>query len=106
MVTLKEIKGLSRRIAREFRPERIVLFGSYAQGEPTADSDVDLLVILPHKGRSVDKSVEIRLKTRPTFPLDILVRSPQKVRRRMAMGDTFMQEIMAKGKVLYEADHT
>ena len=104
MVGMKQIRQLSRRIAREFKPRRIVLFGSYADGDPTADSDVDLLVVLPHEGRSVEKSVEMRLKLRPAFPLDLLVRTPETVRRRIAMGDTFLRDIMENGKVLYEAD--
>ena len=104
MVAMKEIRDLSRRIAREFRPRRIVLFGSYAEGRANPDSDVDLLVVLPHKGKAVEKSVEIRLATRPPFALDLLVRTPAEVRKRLAMGDTFMADILEKGKVLYEAD--
>jgi predicted nucleotidyltransferase len=104
MVAMKDIRNLSRRIARQFRPRRIVLFGSYAEGQAGPDSDVDLLVVLPHKGDAVEKSVEIRLATRPPFPLDLLVRTPQEVRRRLAMGDTFMRDIVEKGKVLYETD--
>ena len=104
MVAMEQIAEFGRRIAREFQPQRIVLFGSYATGNPTPDSDVDLLVVLPHEGDSVAKSVEIRLKLRPPFPLDLLVRSPEKVRERIAMGDTFLREIMENGRVLYEAD--
>jgi predicted nucleotidyltransferase len=104
MVAMKDIRNLSRRIARQFRPRRIVLFGSYAEGQAGPDSDVDLLVVLPHKGDAVEKSVEIRLATRPPFPLDLLVRTPQEVRRRLAMGDTFMRDIVENGKVLYETD--
>ena len=103
MVTMEQIRASSNRIAREFKPHRIVLFGSHADGHATADSDVDLLVVLSHEGRAVDKSVEIRLRTRPPFPLDLLVRTPEKVRERIAMGDLFMQDIMEKGKVLYES---
>ena len=103
MVAMKEIREFSRCIAREFRPERVVLFGSYATGSATEDSDVDLLVVLPHRGEAVHKSVEIRRKLRPHFPLDILVRTPEKVRQRLAMGDTFMRDILENGKVLYEA---
>ena len=102
MVTMKQIRRLSRQIAREFRPRRIVLFGSYARGAATENSDVDLLVITPFKGPPVAKSVEIRLKTRPRFPVDILVRTPEKVRKRLAMGDSFMREILERGTVLYE----
>lgn len=103
MVTRRQIRAYATEIAREFRPRRIILFGSYAYGKPTRDSDVDLLVIMPHKGRGGEKAVEIRLKLRAPFPMDLLVRSPQKIRRRLAMGDFFIEEILDKGEVLYEA---
>ena len=105
MVAINQIKKFGRQIGEQFGAERVILFGSYAQGKITADSDVDLLVIGPFKGRSVDKSVEIRMKLRPQFPVDILVRTTEKVRQRIEMGDCFMQEILEKGKVLYEADN-
>ena len=104
MVAIDQIKKFGRQIGEQFHAERVILFGSYARGRPTADSDVDLLVIGPFKGRSVDKSVEIRMKLRPQFPVDILIRTPEKVRQRIKMGDCFMQEVLEKGKVLYEAD--
>ena len=104
MVALNEIKEFGRQIGEQFHAERVILFGSYAHGNVTADSDVDLLVIGQFKGRSVDKSVEIRMKLKPHFPVDILIRSPEKVQQRIEMGDCFMQEIIEKGKVLYEAD--
>lgn len=99
----KQIQTFGRRLAEEFQPERIVLFGSYAHGRARADSDVDLLVVMPLDGSPVDKSVEMRLKLRPRFPLDLLVRSPAKIRERLAMGDDFIKDILDKGKVLYEA---
>ena len=100
----KQIRAFGQRLAEEFRPERIVLFGSYAYGRPRVDSDVDLLVVMPLEGSGpVDKSVEMRLKLRPRFPLDLLVRSPAKIRERLAMGDDFIKDILDKGKVLYEA---
>ena len=104
MVAMKQIEEFGRRIGREFDAERVVLFGSYARGTITEDSDVDLLVIGAFEGRSVDKSVEIRMKLRPGFPIDLLVRTPEKVRRRIKMGDSFMRAILEEGKVLYEAD--
>ena len=99
----KQIRAFGRRLAEEFKPERIVLFGSYAYGRPRAGSDVDLLVVMPLNGSPVDKSVEMRLKLRPRFPLDLLIRSPGKIRERLAMGDDFIKDILDKGKVLYEA---
>ena len=104
MVAMNRIKKFVQRIGREFGAERVILFGSYARGAVTGDSDVDLLVIVPFQGKSVDKSVEIRMKLRPRFPVDLLVRTPEKVRRRLEMGDGFMREILQEGKVLYEAD--
>ena len=104
MIALSEIRRLSRAIGQEFHPRRVVLFGSYAQGTATEDSDVDLLVIMPFTGKATTKSIEIRRKINPRFPLDLLVRTPQAVRRRAAMGDCFIQEILDSGKVLYEAD--
>ena len=104
MVTMSRIEEFGQRIGSEFGAERVVLFGSYAQGVATEDSDVDLLVVVPFKGRSVDKSVEIRMKLRPGFPMDLLVRTPEKVRQRIDMDDGFMREILEEGKVLYEAD--
>jgi predicted nucleotidyltransferase len=105
MVTMQQIEVFCHNLAREFQPEKVILFGSYAWGTPTADSDVDLLVILPFEGKSVFKSVEMRLKLRPRFPLDLVVRTPEKVRERLEMGDDFMKELLEEGKILYEAYH-
>src|SRR5580658_2425355 len=102
MVTRRQIRAYAAEIAREFRPRRVILFGSYAYGKPTRDSDVDLLVIIPHKGRGVTKAIEISLKAPAPFACDLLVRSPQKIRQRLAWGDCFIQEVLGKGKVLYE----
>jgi predicted nucleotidyltransferase len=105
MIPMQQIKEVSRRIAHEYHPERILLFGSYAWGEPSLDSDVDLLVILPFEGKAVAKSVEMRLKIRPPFPVDLLVRTPEKIRERLALGDPFIRSILEEGEVLYEADY-
>lgn len=106
MITIEQIQAFAQRLGEEFSPHKVILFGSYAYGQPTSDSDVDLLVITPFEGNSVKKSVEIRLKLRPPFPMDLLVRTPEKVRERLKMGDGFMREIINKGKVLYEAKHS
>ena len=104
MVSLAEIKAVAERIGRDFRPRKVILFGSYASGKPAEDSDVDLLVIMPLRGDPVYKSVEIALAARPGFPMDLLVRTPAEVRKRLAWNDFFIREIMEKGKVLYAAD--
>jgi predicted nucleotidyltransferase len=105
MTKLKTIRSFCNQVAAEFRPQKIVLFGSYAYGTPTEASDVDLLVIMPHRGSAVRQAVEIEMKVRAPFPLDLLVRSPEKLRKRLALGDWFMWETLQKGLVLYEGAH-
>lgn len=106
MVAMADIRELADRIAQEFRPQRIILFGSHAYGDATADSDVDLMVVVAYPRKSWQMATQIRARVRPTFPLDLLVRSPEQLRERLAMGDPFLREVAARGKVLYEADHT
>ena len=103
--TAREIKNLCEQIAREFQPEKIILFGSHAYGKPEWDSDVDLLVIMPFTGRHTKKAIEILNRLNPSAALDLLVRTPQQVAERLAMGDFFIREIVERGKVMYEADH-
>jgi len=103
MTIIQEIEDWGRRVGREFHPERVVLFGSHANGSPTADSDVDILVIMPHEGKGWQMASAIRRRVRPRFAMDLLVRTPEQVRRRIGLGDCFLQEVLEKGKVLYES---
>jgi predicted nucleotidyltransferase len=96
------IRRFAREVAERFQPEKIILFGSYAYGRPHADSDVDILVIMPCRNQ-LDQAVKISLAIDRLFPLDILVRTPHNMSWRLAEGDDFLQEITSKGKVLYEA---
>ena len=105
MVAMNEIEQFGRRVGEEFGAEKVILFGSHLRGTASQDSDVDLLIVTSFKGRSVDKSVEIRLKLRPTFPVDLLVRTPEKIRQRLEIGDQFIKDIIREGRVLYEADN-
>lgn len=105
MVTMSEIKKLADRIAEEFKPDRIILFGSYADGVPDPDSDVDLLVLTDHDGKGWEYAARIRDRIRPPFPLDLIIRRPEQLRKRLADGDPFLSEIVERGEVLYEADH-
>jgi predicted nucleotidyltransferase len=104
LISLPAIRKFARRIGAEFGAHRVILFGSHAHGDATGDSDVDLLVILPFRGRSVEQAVRIHLELRPPFPVDLIVRTPQAIQRRLRMGDYFIQTILNEGKVLYEAD--
>ena len=103
MVDTKKILSLSATIAREFSPDCIILFGSYAYGEPDEDSDVDLLVVLPFEGKPLRKALEIISRVNPKIPVDLLVRTPEQVEERIANNDWFMREIIEKGRKLYES---
>lgn len=97
------IQSVVNRISQQFDPERVILFGSYAYGTPHRFSDVDLLVVLETQARSRAKQIEIVRALSPhPFGMDILVRTPEQLKRRLEMGDSFIQEITQKGKVLYE----
>ena len=103
MVDMGMIQQLADRVVDEFQPERIILFGSYAYGTVTPDSDVDLLVIMRFEGKGPYKAAEIMNRVRPRFALDLLVRTPEQVRQRLAWNDFFLREITEKGRVLYES---
>lgn len=99
------IKRLCHRIAEAFLPEQIILFGSQAYGEPTPDSDIDLLVVMPYANSHATQAVQILNYLDVLAPIDVLVRSPEEVRERLEIGDSFMREIIERGKVMYEATH-
>jgi len=102
LIKRSQIRAFSKAIAREFNPRKIVLFGSYAYGKPTEDSDVDVLVIMPFNRKLGRKSLEIRQRIPADFPLDLIVRTPEFIAERLQWGDCFIKEILAKGDVLYE----
>ena len=105
MVDTHQIQGIGRTIAKQFNPRQIILFGSYAYGTPTEDSDVDLLVVMDHDEPSARKAAEIRLALPSNIPMDVIVRSPQRVKERLDMEDGFIGDICNRGRSLYEATH-
>ena len=105
MVDAQRIQQVSDEIARRFRPERIILFGSYAYGTPTEDSDVDLLVVMPFEGRERAKAMEIKRTVGVDFAMDLLVYDPKYLQQRIEWEDWFLREVTEKGRLLYEAAH-
>ena len=102
-ISQRAIHRVAETIAAKFDPEQIILFGSYAYGKPHPYSDVDLLVIMETQERPLSKQIEIARALSPhPFGMDILVRTPQDLQERIALGDFFLREIRDKGKVLYE----
>ena len=103
-VPLAAIRRYALKIADRFRPEKIILFGSYAYGRPNRDSDVDLMVVMP-AANEINQAVRIWRSLDAPFSLDLFVRTPEKLRRRLQEGDWFLREVTEKGKVLYEKGH-
>jgi predicted nucleotidyltransferase len=104
-VTEELLREITRRIVDTFEPEKIILFGSYAYGNPTMHSDVDLLVItrvMANQSVFARHHAISALFPRRRFGLDILVRTPQEVKTRLVMGDDFIRTIVEHGSVLYE----
>jgi predicted nucleotidyltransferase len=105
LISRTSIEAYCRAVAREFHPQKIVLFGSYAYGNPTADSDVDLLVILPFRGNDISKAVQIRSRFDTPFPMDLIVRKPDFIAERLRERDMFIELVMKRGRVIYEGEH-
>jgi len=102
MINRNTIRKYAREIGKRFHPERVILFGSYAQGKPDEDSDVDILVIMDHDlQRNVDQAITIRLEVDAPFPMDLLVKRPTEISDRLSMNDTFLKSVLQYGQVLY-----
>jgi uncharacterized protein len=104
-IPMAVIRRYARQVGERFRPDKVILFGSRAYGTPHADSDVDLLVIMPARNQ-IDQAVKIRWEMPPPFPMDLIVRTPHSIGWRLRDGDSFHTEIVTKGKVLYENGHS
>ncbi|MGH7564160.1 MAG: excisionase family DNA-binding protein [Gemmatimonadota bacterium] len=97
------IQEMVRRIAERFDPQRIVLFGSHARGHAGPDSDVDLLIILPLERAKRDVQLEIRLALHDIrVPKDIVVATPEEVRRKRDVVGSVLYTALREGKTLHE----
>ena len=99
------IRTLVRHIVARFDPEMIILFGSYAYGNPGPESDVDFLVVMETPEGELETSIAIKKSLPPhAFGIDVLTYSRPVIEKRQAQGDWFLREVVAKGKTLYERD--
>jgi len=101
-VAAATVKELAQQIVERFNPQRIILFGSYAYGQPGPASDVDVLVIMDTPLKETEQAVRICQAIDYHFGLDLIVRRPETVVHRLALGDSFLAEVLERGKVLYE----
>lgn len=102
----KHIQDILDKLLAGYAPQKVILFGSYAFGEPRPDSDIDLLIIKQTSDRFIDRWVAVRRilsDPKRRIPLETLVFTPQEIEKRLAIGDQFIAEILERGEVLYAA---
>ncbi len=99
------IRPIIRRIIEGYNPQKIVLFGSLAWGEPDEDSDIDLLILKETEESPLERRIRVRqlIADIPRrIPFSPLVLTPEELAYRLKVGDPFYQEILQRGLVLYE----
>ena len=102
---LAEAKKLAQKIAEEYKPEKIILFGSAATGDIRKNSDIDLLVVketTDHPIKRDQKVLRLLSPIRNPIPLDVVVFTPEELAWRSKGGDPFVLEMLEEGEVLYE----
>jgi predicted nucleotidyltransferase len=105
MVDIHDIHRMSDIIRIQFHPDKIILFGSYARGDATEDSDVDLLVVMETKERMNRRALSIRKALWGfSVPKDILVRTPREFQERSNQSWNILYFVAHEGKVLYERE--
>ena len=102
----KKLKEITDKIVKEYKPEKIILFGSWAWGKPGPDSDVDLFIVKQSADRRIDRARTVRkiiwdIIWNAGLAIDILVYTPKEVSRRLNLEDFFVEDIINKGQVLY-----
>jgi uncharacterized protein len=103
LITPEQIDAMAQTIADQFQPDSIYLFGSYAYGQPTEDSDLDFLVVMPVEDHPVRSSAKIRYALPDTVSIDVIVRDPKEVARRQVEPDGFISMILRDGRLLWTA---
>ncbi len=101
------IRDMVQRLVEGYGPQEIILFGSLAYGQPDEDSDIDLLIIKETSATPLERRTHVRQLVsdpRRRIPFSPLVLTPGELAERLALGDTFYEEIIRRGKVLYARD--
>lgn len=99
---IKKARIIARRIGKVYDPEQVILFGSYAWGKPTRDSDLDFFITTKKSPNFLRDQQKIRKVIAGEMPIDLLLYSKSQIRRRIGMGDSFVQRIIDRGISLYE----
>lgn len=102
---LQKLPLITDKIVKEFKPEQIILFGSFAWGTPGPDSDLDLFVVKKTNQGRIERGQDMeRLLWGTGMPIDVLIYTPQEVEKRLRIKDFFVENIFTKGKILYPSD--
>lgn len=97
------LKEAVRKIIDNFNPEKIILFGSYAYGQATKDSDIDLMVVMDTDLKPYERAIPIRKALKYLgIPKDVIVRTPQEFERFKDIIGTIIYTAAHKGRVVYE----
>jgi predicted nucleotidyltransferase len=103
LITKEQINQVVEKIVQNVHPEKVILFGSYANGNPNNDSDLDLLVIKDMPQKKVRRGREIRKFLRGmAIPIDLMVYTPQEIEEWRDTKSAFITQIVDQGQVLYE----
>ena len=98
------IQDILEKLVASYAPQKVILFGSYAYGEPDEDSDIDLLIVKDTDKRPIERWMEVKRLLRDRnrrISVSPLVYTPKELEERLAIKDFFIQEVLEKGKVLY-----
>lgn len=99
------IDQVVEQIVEKFKPHKIILFGSYARGNPRPESDVDMLVVMETPLRDIQQAIQICQQIEYRFGLDLIVHTPKYLAERVKMGDWFLRDVIKEGKVIYEVSN-
>lgn len=102
----ESIRTFCLALAKRYHPLRITLFGSHAKGTAQVDSDVDLLIEMNRVDSGLTLAADMMAELHPRFAVDLLLKTPEELHRRLQMGDHFLSEAIRTGKVIYEAADT
>ena len=100
----QKIREITKKIAQEYQPEKIILFGSWAWGTPNEDSDVDLLIVKDSDKPRIEREREVReLLWPPGIAMDIIVYSHHELEKRINHDrNLFLEDIVRNGRLIYE----
>lgn len=102
MFTPEYIQSIVDRIVEQFHPEKVILFGSYAYGQPTESSDIDLMIVMDYEGRHIEQTMQIHRALNFPGMLDLKIRTPAEMVERNKPEYVLTWAVINKGRVLYE----